>query len=300
MPPAKVPARIDGILARVADVAAVFCHNGKSTQCLRWNLADDRIEPGQWIGGRVYSRRCDLSPDGELLVGAFTNYSMKAWNQREERGQPSLRSWTAVSRIPYFSALALWPGDGTYYGGGVWRGNRHLALNTSTESDITAVSTPLKVELLEPRAALIESSFRKRLAVSGWTSLQELEYRPAKGRTDWRLSVKYETTVEGLMEKPFDRGLLQRRIRLDEEVWSVCDLDGQERLSFSMARHRPLLLDIDSRGRLIFGDAGCLWAWADFPNGEPKMIADLNANEFEPVAPPDWAREWPPSTPPEW
>ncbi len=45
-------------------------------------------------------------------------------------------------------------------------------------------------------------------------------------------------------------------------------------------------------GGPIFGEHGCLWAWLGFPDGEPKMIADLNENKFEAIPSPAWAREW--------
>lgn len=59
-------------------------------------------------------------------------------------------------------------------------------------------------------------------------------------------------------------------------------------------------IDLDAKGRVIYGDRGSLWAWEDFPEGKPHLIADLNENKFEPVEPPGWALEWPSDAPPEW
>ena len=52
-------------------------------------------------GARVYERRSDLSPDGSLFV-AFVPVRVK----RKQKGR-SADSWIAVSRPPWFSALAL-------------------------------------------------------------------------------------------------------------------------------------------------------------------------------------------------
>jgi hypothetical protein len=63
------------------------------------------------------SGACDLSPDGELLVYFATSYLKP------------LRTWTAVSRPPYLTALALWPKGDAWGGGGLFRDNRTLQLN---------------------------------------------------------------------------------------------------------------------------------------------------------------------------
>jgi hypothetical protein len=95
-------ARLYAILARRSPVAVLF-RRGPSKQVLliRWNTNDDSLLPGQWLKGRIYERRCDLSPDGDLLLYFAANWK-----------KPYL-SWSAVSRPPYLTALALWPkGDG--------------------------------------------------------------------------------------------------------------------------------------------------------------------------------------------
>src|SRR5262249_25498999 len=49
------------------------------------------------VQGRIYERRCDLTPAGDRLVYFAASFR-----------QP-LHSWTAISRPPYLTALALWP-----------------------------------------------------------------------------------------------------------------------------------------------------------------------------------------------
>ncbi len=74
--PTEPACRVYAILARDGRSAVVF-RRGPSRQVLvlRWWLGDDRIEPGQWLKGRIYERRCDLSPDGDLLI-----YFAAKWN----------------------------------------------------------------------------------------------------------------------------------------------------------------------------------------------------------------------------
>ena len=117
-PPTRRPARLYALIAREARKAVVFRRGpSKSVLLLAWDLENDTLTPGQWLRGRIYERRCDLSPDGELLA-------YFAANQREP-----LYSWTAVSRPPYLTALALWPKGDCWGGGGLFRHERTLALN---------------------------------------------------------------------------------------------------------------------------------------------------------------------------
>ena len=99
--------RLSVLLAQASDVAVIL-RRGPSKQVLmiRWARDTDRFYLGQWFKGRVYECRCDLSPDGEQLI-------YFAANQREPHF-----SWTAVSRPPYFTALAYWPKGDCWGGGG--------------------------------------------------------------------------------------------------------------------------------------------------------------------------------------
>jgi hypothetical protein len=61
--------RLYVILARAAPIAVIF-RRGPSrwVQIVKWSTNTDTFEEGQWFHGRIYERRCDLSPDGRLLV----------------------------------------------------------------------------------------------------------------------------------------------------------------------------------------------------------------------------------------
>jgi hypothetical protein len=76
-PPA--PARLFVILARRAPVGVIF-RRGPSpwVQLIRWDTEHDRFEHGQWFHGRIYERRCDLSPDGSLLIYFASKFSGRA------------------------------------------------------------------------------------------------------------------------------------------------------------------------------------------------------------------------------
>lgn len=115
------PCRLFVIPAQAAPLAAVF-RRGPSRWCqiIRWDMEHDAFMDGAWFKGRIYEERCDVSPDGSLLV-----YFCHGGRMRPGYTD----SWTAVSRLPWLYALALWPSTtGTYGGGGRFVGDRSLVL----------------------------------------------------------------------------------------------------------------------------------------------------------------------------
>lgn len=114
-------AKLFAIFAAQAPVGVIL-RRGPSHwyHVIRWNVDHDTFEHGAWIKGRIYESHCDVSPDGNLLVYAV---------MRQSFGQPGFpRYYTAVSRLPWLTALAVWPEMTTYEGGGHFTGNRSLTI----------------------------------------------------------------------------------------------------------------------------------------------------------------------------
>jgi len=63
------------------------------------------------------------------------------------RHRPIEGSWTAVSRPPYFSALAIWPSRGTWTGGGYFRSEREIVLFESEDGMTPLANVPLPIGL---------------------------------------------------------------------------------------------------------------------------------------------------------
>jgi hypothetical protein len=117
----KPPPRLFVILAQNAP-AAVVLRRGPAAwvQLVSWDTRRDAFTHGAWFRGRIYERKCDLSPDGQLFVyAAFKGNRLRT---------AFTDSWTAVSRPPWLHALALWPMGTTYGGGGRFVGDRRLVL----------------------------------------------------------------------------------------------------------------------------------------------------------------------------
>lgn len=112
-----VPARLFMIFARRSPTAVIFRRGpSKWVQLIKWNTATDLFESGQWFNGRIYERRSDLSPDGSLLI-----YFAQKISARSMQDAEYTYAWTAISRPPFLTALALWPKGDCWHGGGLSR-----------------------------------------------------------------------------------------------------------------------------------------------------------------------------------
>ncbi len=92
---------------------AVILRQGPTRQfrMILWDRATDDFEDGQWLKQKVYVERCDLSPDGEH----FLYFALDGHWGSEGKG-----SFTAISKPPYWTALALFPVGDTWSGGGAF------------------------------------------------------------------------------------------------------------------------------------------------------------------------------------
>jgi len=90
----------------------------------RWDTRTDAFERGQWFHGRIYPEKCDLCPNGKLLV-----YFAAKFGRPHSGGYSD--SWTAVSRPPYLTALTLWPIGGACGGQGVFMDDFTLRIGSS-------------------------------------------------------------------------------------------------------------------------------------------------------------------------
>lgn len=88
---------------------------------IAWDTARDIFTDGAWFKDRIYEDRCDVSPDGQLLV-TFCHGGC------DRPGYTA--SWTAVSRPPWLYAVALWPWGSTWGGGGRFTDERSLVLHS--------------------------------------------------------------------------------------------------------------------------------------------------------------------------
>ncbi len=97
---------------------AVILRQGPTQQfrMILWHRDSDTFEDGQWLKHKVYVERCDLSPDGRH----FLFFALDGNWQSDAAG-----TYSAISRPPYWTAVALFPCNSTWSGGGFFLDSTH-------------------------------------------------------------------------------------------------------------------------------------------------------------------------------
>jgi hypothetical protein len=113
--------RLHILLARNATTAVVIRRGpSKRVATFLWDRNGDCFSLGQWMNGRIYERRSDLSPDGRHLI----YFAMNGQWTADSKG-----SWSAVSRAPYLKAISFYPKGDCWEGGGLFLNNKLFWLN---------------------------------------------------------------------------------------------------------------------------------------------------------------------------
>ncbi len=284
------PCRISVLLARAASEALVL-RRGPSrwVQLLRWRTDCDEFHPGQWFKGRIYDRRSDLSPLGTRFIYFASKIDRRTIADREHT-----YAWTAVSRPPYFTALALWPKGDCWHGGGLFESETEIWLNHHPD-----VATPhpghvppsgLRVAPNPEAHGEDAPIWRRRMIRDGWRLAVEGSYPYRNGA--------WQTEAKEVWERshPTQDLILRRTLdAIDFEAYG-----GPYVESFSVIRagsETPIesarWADFDYHGRLVFARGGCLYASApEEVQHVERPVVDLNSNLPEAVVTPDWALRW--------
>ncbi len=284
-----VPARIFMIFARESPTAVLLRRGpSKWVQLLKWDTRTDTFKPGQWFHGRIYERRCDLSPDGSLLI-----YFAQKVEGRTLKDPEYTYAWTAISKPPYLTALALWPKGDCWHGGGLFESNCTVLLNhkdNRAEPHPDHVPQGLRVELKNNVSGEDDPLFSERLQRDGWRLKQ-----------DWQVKyrgypVGFETIQPEIREKTISNG--SSMIRLTR---SVQGSDYSEEFAVRMSKKsetapidRASWADWDQQGRFVFARDGRIFTGTIGPAGlsDTTELIDLNSVKPEPLAAPDWASRW--------
>jgi hypothetical protein len=297
--PAARPCRLFVFLARDAPLGLVL-RRGPSDwfRLSLWRTDTDALEHGQWLSGRVYERRSDLAPDGSLFV-AFVRRSGGPLRSDPEAAD----SWVAISRPPYFTALALWFVGGTY-----WLGGCFPEAPEATE----APAAPGGVRpATRPHAVFVGGGTwpPSRGTLPAWlTVTKDLPYVDPTHQTGDRLILHNRLLRDGWGREPgTGRALWERRrpgggwtLAMEELGWDARAYGGPYRVAYAVyapggGELLPLegatWADWDRRGRLVVARHGRLLAGP--PGGPLREIADFNGQQPEPAPAPAWARSWP-------
>jgi len=250
-------------------------------QLINWDTRKDVFEEGQWFHGHIYIGRSDLSPSGSLLI-----YFANKFNKKTVTDKEYTYAWTAVSKPPFLTALALWPKGDCWHGGGLFRGPHDVFLNhRPADAKSHPLHPPKGLRVMpNPQACGEDDPIRiPRMERDGWQFKQWLDY-------DY---YGHRTLNPVIMEKPNGEGDLKLRVEIyqePEEQW-VCSIVTKKGKEFEIGL--GTWADFDQGGRLVFASGGKLFS-AFLKSGEMVMdqLADFNASKPRALKAPKWATQW--------
>lgn len=197
--------RLYCIPATEAPIAAVFRRGPTNWSHVgRWDLHARRYEPGAWLGGRVFPRRSDLSPDGRVLC-YFAHKPTARWQHGD--------AYVALSKLPWLTALHAFGTCGT------WTRGFHFIDLAGRDPDASSldVAIPGHPYGVRPTRAEQFATERRR----GWRESADSPVRDPEDTWDQRRNAR--------MEKPQPNGRLWLRVESlgwAGGQWSEQGVDG--------------------------------------------------------------------------
>lgn len=273
------PARLHVVFARSGDTAVVFRRGpSKQVATFLWDRRKDAFKLGQWLKGRIYERRADLSPDGRYMI----YFAMNGKWQTETRG-----AWVAVSRTPYLKALDLYAKGDCWEGGGLFLSDSRYWINDRyfvRRNVLRHTSGLTRDEAYRPErnyGAECTGVYYPRLIRDGWTLVEQAEWGQWHAQT--------------IFEKKLTNDWVLRKIA-HEQVGAPpgkgCYWDEHEVINRSSG---AVLKCSDwewadwDRHRLVWAEQGRLFRGQLARKQEiesPKLLHDFNAYSFEPIEAP--------------
>jgi hypothetical protein len=301
-----IPARVFGVSGPAAPIVLLLRRGPtRWMQLVQWRTDTDTFTDGQWFHGQLYERRCSLSPDGQLFAYFVSKYGTRS---------PASETWTAISRPPYFTALALWPKGDAWCGGGVFQENRTLLLNhPAGGAPMIAPASHLRVvegtAIPWFRQGEDYPIYPAILQQQGWQRVEQSPYGATLEEVVQRLPVLPKGRGRGRYMRSaaliWQKTSANTRFRLQQTYygtdfnrigdhaimeWLLIDTMTKQAREIEQAEWA----DWDQRGRLLFTRQG--QAWASMPDTFPQeasSLLDLNDRRFRPLPSPDWASQWP-------
>lgn len=268
----RFPARIHVLLASQAPLGVVIRRGpSKRAAVMLWDRRCDDFRLGQWLKGRIYERRSDLSADGKYLI----YFAMNGKWDSESGG-----AWTAVSRAPYLKALALFPKGDCWHGGGLWTGASDYWINDGSGHSVLRDTDEVRRDRRFEPAAHYGGECRG-------------VYYPRLIRDGWRLTARVSVSQwneKDIFEKDIGHGWRLRKIAhagTDSPDGKGCYWDEHQLVHGGSGTETDCpdweWAELDGR-RLVWASGGRLFAGSVGPDGVAGTteLGDFNSLEFEP------------------
>ena len=293
------------IIARNAAVAVIFRRGpSRRMRMLRWNLCNDKIEEGQWIEAGIPVTRCDVSPNGELVACFVASH----------RRAPG--TWTAISRPPWFTALAVWPKGDSWGGGGLFVSDQHFLLEHDERvhygidqfrlmHDFT-LPRRFRVQPYDGHAPVPECDIEQcRMVLSGWRFVQRAVWGRATSDLETGLPFERPEIMARVLDDPKRPRFALRRF---VDGYAPNRQQGESRIVRAEIHDRETAtardlgrvdwVDADHTGDVLWSARGKLFRLAGPArrgmnlDAAPQLVADLNDMTFAAIEAPRRAMKW--------
>ncbi|MGQ0554521.1 MAG: hypothetical protein ACT4PN_01060 [Nitrospiraceae bacterium] len=268
--------RIYCIPATQAPVVAVFRRGPSNWAHVgRWDLAAGRYEPGAWLGGRIFPRRSNLSPDGQYLC-YFTHKPSATWEHGE--------AYVALSKLPWLTALHAFGTCGTWTRG-------YYFTEDGSRDNLPIETLPIPYGLRSIPAVQFANERRR-----GWTEAADSPPRDPSDTWDERRNVRMQKPqphgsrvlcVEsvGVAGGEFDVGQAVDGLNVRYSLESNGEIELLDDLQWADWSREGQLLVATRTGRLQI---------RNLEGDSPKILFEVDLSNLEPAPTPApaWTQCW--------
>lgn len=197
--------------------------------------------------------------------------------------------YDAVSKSPYFTALALW--QYIEVPGGQFMDNTTIRLYTYSGWHPIRIEPQLKIDIQRHEVDSQGHTPHPKdvfLTNQGWKTVQIGEYKSQKLDPPHIWSKSSANFALYASYAGYDSGKKQGGAR-NQFIYSISTDEGKTQTVLKDVNWA----DFDQQGRLVFAKEGKLLA-GTLDNGNLQLteLADFNGNKPDPQPAPDWAQKW--------
>ena len=269
-----VPPRIYCIPALDAPIVAVFRRGPTNWSHVgRWDVEGLTYEPGAWFGGRIFPRRCDLSPDGRFL-SYFAHKPSARWSLGE--------AYVAVSKLPWLTALHAFATCGT------WTRGYYFSQDLKAQ-EVPGLPIPYGLQSIP---AVQFATERRR----GWEETSDCPPRDPTDAWDERRNARLTKRQPG----GYQQLCVESIGHAGGEFGKEQATDGL-RVQYSLEADGELTLlddvqwaDWDRSGRLLVATRTGKLQVRQVSSGPGQILFEQDLSQLDPcpVPAPDWATHW--------
>jgi hypothetical protein len=239
----------------------------------RWDLDKSAYEPGAWLGGRIFPRRSDLSPDGRFLC-YFAHKPSATWEHGE--------AYVALSKLPWLSALHAFGTCGT------WTRGYYFTEDIGKE-DLEPLKLPIPYGLCSIPVVQFANERRR-----GWDEGPDSPPRDPKDMWDERRNARMRKRQPGGQRVLCVENLGRAGVEFESGVDDLRVLYSLEDDGNLEVLDDLQWADWDRNGRLLVATRDGKLQIRDL-TGEGQNILfaeDLSLLEPNPKPSPAWAQRW--------